>query len=226
MRTRFLNIDYFRRPSDETLKGFFVPSLPVPVTSDPDLEIDGRISFSGIDVAVSVDWESLSLGFDGALSLLLSDVLPEIRVSEEGKISAARSASGRTRDLRSGDGEFQELERRSFDEEEYGRFRTISGSGNPDIDNGEEELFEFLVGDDESEKYHLCVSETLEFEIPERDFEYFGENSKNPQSENSLHVGLGGDSGLLSLEVPKTDSILVGAEFHSSNLQWSSFFSI
>ncbi|KAK1308536.1 putative ascorbate-specific transmembrane electron transporter 1 [Acorus calamus] len=202
MRTRFLNIDYFRRPSDETLKGFFVPSLPVPVTSDPDLEIDGRISFSGIDVGVSVDWESLSLGFDGALSLLLSVVLPEICVSEEGKISAAQSASGRTRDLRSGDGEFQESERRSlsFDEEEYGRFRAISGSGNPDIDNGEEELFEFLFGDDESEKYHSCISETLEFEIPERDFEYFGENSKNPQSENSLHIGLGGDNGLLSLE--------------------------
>ncbi|KAK1260663.1 hypothetical protein QJS04_geneDACA001943 [Acorus gramineus] len=181
-------------------------------------EIDGRISFSGIDVAVSVDWESLSLGFDGALSLLLSDVLPEICVSEEGKISAAQSASGRTRDLRSGDGEFQELEvnpRRSlsFDEEEYGRFRTISGSGNPDIDNGEEELFEFLVGDDESEKYHLCISETLEFEIPEREFEYFGENSKNPQSENSLHIGLGGDNGLLSLEVPKTDSTLEEKDF-------------
>lgn len=73
MRTRFLNIDFFGRASDENLINTIIFSLPVPHLPPRDLPIEG-VEMSSFDLSSEIG----PFPLEKALSQFFSFVLPPI----------------------------------------------------------------------------------------------------------------------------------------------------
>ncbi|XP_077239741.1 shortage in chiasmata 1 [Tasmannia lanceolata] len=188
MRTRFLNIDFFRNASNEALENFNIVRFPVPNLPPSDLSpIETEISSFDFVLDVSLQLESFPI--QNALSQFYSVVLPRIYDIENGDFPDIFSRNENTsseeekdekawRHFRSDDVEFvsRENENSCFDIENDGERQRNFRSDSPEIEIIEKEA-KFLYIDKEVEKQRKFRSRT-----PEKDDESYHREKQNKRT--------------------------------------------